>query len=232
MCKSTCCWAAPNHKINRKLVLQTLSSPGRLREHICSETYSRTQRKPYLITLWLLSSFKWHTTRRFCGLSQGFWWASLYTAKIKVGTAPQPVVGPSICSSDTDMNFCKKFTLKFQRLLKKQIDFFFRVSLLSNGARWTWYSLQGPNRNLAKQFSFLYASLPLMSLSRRAAVLHSLFGRYCSYQVLRTSTHPSLFIYLFICLNDTALKAFLKLYFGQPGDSECLHSKGDEFIIL
>lgn len=141
-------------------------------------------------------------------------------SKKKSWTAPQPVVGPCICSSDTDVNFCKKqLTPKFQRrLLKKQIDFFFRVSLLSNGARWTWHALQGPNRNLAKRFSFLYASFPLMSLSRRAAVLHSLFGRNYSYQMLRTSTHPS----LFICLNDTALKkSFLKLFFGQPGDFEC-----------
>lgn len=202
-------------------------------ERICSETYSSpfSWRKAYLLTLWPLSTCKCHSARSSCGLLQGFRWASSPEQKERLNSS-QPVVGPCICSSDTDVNFCKqKLTPKFQRrLLKKQIDFFFRVSLLSSGARWTWYALQGPNRNLAKRFSFLYASFPLMSLSRRAAVLHSLFGRNYSYPMLRTSTHPSLFIHL--PQWHSSEEGFLKLYFGQPGAFECLHSKRDEFITL
>lgn len=34
MYQRTRCWAAPTHKINSKLVLQTLSSPGRLRAYL------------------------------------------------------------------------------------------------------------------------------------------------------------------------------------------------------
>lgn len=88
MYQRTRCWAAPTHKINSKLVLQTLSSPGGLREGICTETYSRTQRKPYLLTLWLLSSCKCHSARSSCGLSQGFRRASSPEQKERLDSPP------------------------------------------------------------------------------------------------------------------------------------------------